>query len=67
MVKEPKTLNTGITSTKSRGEILVRATPVYDEVGILDPKSDVSIYIYIEDLPKLIEKLQEVVKDPEHY
>jgi hypothetical protein len=62
MVKEPKTLNTGIISTKSGGEVLVRATPIYDEVGILDPKSDVSIYINIEDLDKLIEKLKEVVE-----
>jgi hypothetical protein len=61
MVKESKILKTGITSTKSGGEILVRATPVYDEVGILDPKRDISIYIYIDDLPKLIEKLKEVV------
>jgi hypothetical protein len=63
MMKEPKTLNTGIRSTKSKGEILVRATPVFDEVGILDPASDISIYIYVEDLPKLIEKLKEVVED----
>jgi hypothetical protein len=62
MVKEPKTLNTGVRSTKSGGEVLVRATPVFNEVGILDPISDISIYIYIEDLPKLIEKLKEVVE-----
>jgi hypothetical protein len=62
-MEEPKVLKTGIISTKSKGEILVRATPVFDEVGILDPKRDVSIYIEIADLDKLIEKLKEVVQE----
>jgi hypothetical protein len=61
MIKEPKWLKTDVLSTKSGKELLVRATPVYDEVGILDEGQDVAIYWKIEDLEKIIEKLKEVV------
>jgi len=63
MREEPKWIKTGVISTKSGKEIIVRWTPVYDELGIIDDQKPlaVSIYWMREATDKIIKALKEAM------
>jgi hypothetical protein len=62
MVEQPKELKTGVMSTLSGTELVVRATPVGNEVGIIDDGQKVAIYWKIHVLEKMLKSLKEVVE-----
>jgi len=70
IIEGRKWIKTGIKTTSPGGELEIReAPPIFGEieVGIISripekPEEGVGIYIFKKDLPKLIEKLKEILE-----